>query len=207
MNKRPLLITDIDGTLLNEYGQLPPANVRALQRWVDQGKILALATGRNLRITKPIAQVINRELFLILQDGGLIMHYPSRQVLQYHNLNYRAAWSAYDVFEKEDLSVMIFDPLPHGQKFTLWQNGSLSAGLSAYLQGHKPERICGQEGKHRAILGPSKIVTIDTQTTTEAVYHLLKTSLFEARVIRTEAVRLNAWFVEVAGLFSSKNAC
>ena len=58
MKNDGILVTDLDGTLLDQHGHLPIANCDALRRCADQGLTLVLATGRNLTITRPIADAI-----------------------------------------------------------------------------------------------------------------------------------------------------
>lgn len=203
MHTYSLLVTDIDGTLLDGNGRLPPENVRALQQWVDGGRFLALATGRNITLTRAIAQAINRPMHLVLQDGGLVAQHPSMRVLAHHNLAVDAARAAHTIFQQEFLSVMAFDPLPDGQHFTVCQNGPLSAGFEAYL-GPKSKQIRCGNGQDSISEAPSKIISIDGHHKSETVYHRLKTEVPQARVMKTEAVRLDSWFVEVGSPFASK---
>jgi hydroxymethylpyrimidine pyrophosphatase-like HAD family hydrolase len=51
---------------------------------------------------------------------------------------------------------------------------------------------------------PSKIVTLDDEHTIEYLFQTMTTSLPEARVLRTEAVRLRAWFIEIGASAASK---
>ncbi|HEY85526.1 MAG TPA: HAD family hydrolase [Chloroflexi bacterium] len=200
-----LLVTDIDGTLLDAQGRLPPANVEALQQWVDRGGVLALATGRNLTITRPIAQAIDRDLFLILQDGALLMPYPSGAVLAWHNLEQSIAQSACDILLNEGLSALAFAPLPNGQHFDVLPSGgnTLSPGLRACLRA-KSGQFCRRNKAYRLLAASSKIVTIDSQGKTDAAYYRLKRHLPQARVIRTEARGLDAWFMEAGSPRASK---
>ncbi|MFQ5575488.1 MAG: HAD family hydrolase [Anaerolineae bacterium] len=203
MSDYTLLVTDIDGTLLDRQGQLPFLNVAALRHWVDRGKTLALATGRNLTITRPIAEAIGRDLYLILQDGGLVMRYPKRQVLQYHNLQPQTAQATRRIVAQASLPALVFDPLPHGTKFTLQQTGPLSPGLAAYLS-FKTGQYRRTDTTGAPFETASKIVAIDCRANVEALLPRLKTRLPQARVIQTEAVRLNAWFLEVGPPSASK---
>lgn len=206
-----LLVTDIDGTLLDQHGHLPTANCDALRRWVDQGLTLALATGRNLTITRPIAEtiaeVIDQEFFLILQDGCLVMQYPSQRILQYHNLPLAEAQAAGQIFYDEKLSVLLFDPLPHGEGFMLHKNGPLPPGLAHYVH-RKTGQFIIQPGGAPLTVAPSKLVTINRQASINDIYQRLKTTLPAIRVLRTEAIHLGpgAWFLEVGPLQASKLA-
>ena len=199
-----ILITDIDGTLVDQTGLLPDLNIQALRRWVDAGRILVLATGRNLRITRQIAQTIDRDMFLILQDGSLLMHYPSQKVLCYHNLSQTLTQKAMKLFREIGLSVLLYEPLPDGLTFCLCEHGPLSDGLNRSLQRHQGRYH--QPSPAALPKTSSKIVTIDTDKVTAHYWPQLQEALPKARVLRTEAVHLGAWFLEVGPPAASKVA-
>lgn len=204
MTQHTLLVTDLDGTLLDPASLLPAKNIIALQNWVDGGNTLALATGRNLTITQAIAEAIGREMYLILQDGGLVLHYPSLAALVWHNLATETAQAARAIFAEQALPVMVFDPLPEGQHFTVFTHGApLSGGMQAYLR-TKSARFSLNNRLDSLPATPSKIVTLDDQPKTARIYASLQARLPQARVIRTEAVRLGGWFVEVGSPLASK---
>lgn len=195
-----LLVSDVDGTLLDAQGQLPPETRAALQRWVDAGQWLAFATGRNARITLPLAAAIDRPMFLVLQDGCLIRSFPDESVLVYHNLPSDVLAAALAHFHQAGMAVMVFDPLPDGLSFCLADAIAPSPGLARYLARHR--------GQYRGSSGPisaaSKLVTLDTAARTAAMAAELQAALPTARILRTEAVRLDAWFLEVGPAAGSK---
>lgn len=204
MPQHTILVTDLDGTLLDQASLLPAENIRALQSWVDSGHTLALATGRNLTITQAIAEAVGREMYLILQDGGLVLHYPSLAALVWHNLAAETARAARAIFAGQALPVLIFDPLPQGRQFTVFPHGApLSPALQAYLR-TKSARFCLHNQENFLPVTPSKIVTLDDQPKTARVYASLQANLPQARIIRTEAVRLGGWFVEAGSPLASK---
>jgi hydroxymethylpyrimidine pyrophosphatase-like HAD family hydrolase len=67
-----LIITDIDGTLLDYTGDLPPGNVAALAAAVERGARLALATIRKRDSTERVAQEIGLPCALVCQGGATI---------------------------------------------------------------------------------------------------------------------------------------
>jgi Cof subfamily protein (haloacid dehalogenase superfamily) len=67
-----LLSLDIDGTLLDSDGRVPPANRDAIQRAIDAGVEVALATGRRFDFARPIFEALPRPLTLILSNGALV---------------------------------------------------------------------------------------------------------------------------------------
>jgi hypothetical protein len=207
MTNYTLLATDIDGTLLDHHGRLPAETLAALRCCAERGMTIALATGRNLTVTRPIALAVAEaaggEIFLILQDGCLVMRFPAMQVLQYHNLPLPKAQAASRFFLAQRQPIILFDPVPDGQRFTLHPNGPLSDGLSRYI-GQKQGQYTCQPAERPLNLAPSKIVTIDGEAKIAAFYSQLGETLPGARILKTKAVHLDAWFLEIGALLASK---
>jgi hydroxymethylpyrimidine pyrophosphatase-like HAD family hydrolase len=67
-----LLALDIDGTLLDSNGQVPPDNREAIARAIDAGVEVALATGRRYEFARPIFEQLPEPLTLILSNGAVV---------------------------------------------------------------------------------------------------------------------------------------
>jgi hypothetical protein len=67
-----LIITDIDGTLLDRYGGLPPGNAEALAAALGRGARLALATVRKRDATEEIARRLALPCVLVCQGGAAV---------------------------------------------------------------------------------------------------------------------------------------
>jgi hydroxymethylpyrimidine pyrophosphatase-like HAD family hydrolase len=67
-----LIISDIDGTLLDEQGDMPPANVAALAEATGRGVRLALATIRKRDSTERIAAQLSSPCTLVCDGGATI---------------------------------------------------------------------------------------------------------------------------------------
>jgi Cof subfamily protein (haloacid dehalogenase superfamily) len=67
-----LLSLDIDGTLLDSAGRLPPANRSAIARALDAGVEVALATGRRYDFARPIFEALPGPLTLIVSNGAVV---------------------------------------------------------------------------------------------------------------------------------------
>jgi Cof subfamily protein (haloacid dehalogenase superfamily) len=66
-----LLAVDIDGTLLDPGFQIPPANLRALQRAHQADVEVVLVTGRRHAFALPIAAQLGFDLWLISSNGAI----------------------------------------------------------------------------------------------------------------------------------------
>jgi Cof subfamily protein (haloacid dehalogenase superfamily) len=67
-----LLAMDIDGTLLDSQWKLPEANRAAIAEAVDRGIEVLLVTGRRFDFARPVAEELDCELLLIVNNGALI---------------------------------------------------------------------------------------------------------------------------------------
>jgi hydroxymethylpyrimidine pyrophosphatase-like HAD family hydrolase len=67
-----LIVTDIDGTLLDSNGDLPPGNAEALAAAAARGARLALATIRKRDSTEAIARQLGLPCALVCQGGAAI---------------------------------------------------------------------------------------------------------------------------------------
>ena len=66
-----LLALDLDGTLLNSSGLIPPANLAALERARARGVEIVLTTGRRHLFALPIAAALGFDLWLISSNGAI----------------------------------------------------------------------------------------------------------------------------------------
>ncbi|MGN7310975.1 HAD family hydrolase [Alkalicoccobacillus gibsonii] len=106
---RRFLISDLDGTLLNEQHQVSSVNKKAIQQFVSEGNVFTIATGRMLQATLPFINELSIKAPVILGNGTQI-YCPKEQKL---------VWSMY---LKEHQNELI----------TLWTTISEHAVVIAY---------------------------------------------------------------------------
>jgi len=78
---RKLVVCDLDGTLLNGAGPVSPAVRQAMQDTVDAGHWITVCTGRGHQLLKPFLGQIVVNAPLICCNGGLVLDWPSLQVI------------------------------------------------------------------------------------------------------------------------------
>jgi Cof subfamily protein (haloacid dehalogenase superfamily) len=66
-----LIAIDVDGTLLDTRGQMPQANIDAIQDAVRAGIHVALVTGRSYPFARPIADPLPASIMLIVSNGAV----------------------------------------------------------------------------------------------------------------------------------------
>ena len=67
-----VLAIDIDGTLLDSHGKLPPENREAIRRALAAGVHVALVTGRAFHFARPVADLLDLPVHLIVSNGALV---------------------------------------------------------------------------------------------------------------------------------------
>ncbi len=76
-----LLVSDIDGTLVEAPASIPPRNIAAAQRFTEQGGRFAIATGRSVLSTKQFVDQLPVNAPCILFNGSGIYDYAAQKML------------------------------------------------------------------------------------------------------------------------------
>ena len=75
-----ILVTDVDGTLLDSSGRLTRECAAAVEKFRGQGGGIILATGKLYGAIENLVHLLNLELPQIVCDGGAIVHPATREV-------------------------------------------------------------------------------------------------------------------------------
>ena len=78
-----LLAIDIDGTLLDTRGSIPPANVEAVGRAIEAGVEVVLATGRRYDFARAIFERLPAPLTLILSNGAIVKNRDGTTIVRH----------------------------------------------------------------------------------------------------------------------------
>lgn len=82
-----MLVTDMDGTLLDSGKTISAENMAAIQRFVDQGGLFTLATGRIAGSVKRFADLLPIGAPAILYNGAVIYDFATEQVVSLKQLH------------------------------------------------------------------------------------------------------------------------
>jgi hydroxymethylpyrimidine pyrophosphatase-like HAD family hydrolase len=77
-----LLAIDIDGTLLDRRGNVPPENRRAIAGAVDRGVQVALVTGRGFTFARPVAEQLDLPVVLVASNGAVVRSLDGTTILR-----------------------------------------------------------------------------------------------------------------------------
>jgi HAD superfamily hydrolase (TIGR01484 family) len=81
--QKKLILLDLDGTLLNNAGNISKYSIQILKRLNDDGHIICLLTGRTLQSTLKIYKKINLSTICICYNGALIAIPTSKNNFKY----------------------------------------------------------------------------------------------------------------------------
>lgn len=112
-----MVVTDLDGTLLDDTHRLSPGNREALLR-LGQARVLrAVATGRSLFSA---CQVMGPDFpvdYLIFSSGAGVVSWPARQLLRARDMDHAAALNAVDVLREAGMDFMLHEATPANHRF------------------------------------------------------------------------------------------
>jgi len=82
MGNLRLIALDIDGTLLDSQYKIHAANRRALERAVDKGAEIVLATGRRYAFAMPVVEELGLPVTLITSNGAVTRDREGRELFK-----------------------------------------------------------------------------------------------------------------------------
>lgn len=112
-----MVVTDLDGTLLDSAAGLGVANRRALERLGERGVLRVVATGRSLYSAR---LVVDRHFpidYLVFSSGVGIVRWPDDEPLVYHHMRPGEVHRAVDVLRARKLDFMVHLGVPCNHHF------------------------------------------------------------------------------------------
>lgn len=81
MFKDYLLITDLDGTLLNSKKQISKGNQEAIKKFINGGGIFTIATGRGYEMTLPVMEMLETNAPAVIFNGAGVFDFNKDEFL------------------------------------------------------------------------------------------------------------------------------
>ncbi len=92
-----LIVSDLDGTLLDSNKKVPQCHIDAIKEALDRGKIVTFFTGRSRHSAQSVVGHINLDVPMVFQNGAIITQGFSRSVIRKLPLRGDIARRAYDL--------------------------------------------------------------------------------------------------------------
>lgn len=104
-----LVVSDMDGTLLNKDGKISPANEKAIQSIRAMGVPFVLCTGRIYSAVKPYAEYLKLKAPVIGCNGAIIKSPESGEILYINEMKPEVVNKVVDIFRKYDHYFHFYD--------------------------------------------------------------------------------------------------
>ncbi|MCR5545868.1 MAG: Cof-type HAD-IIB family hydrolase, partial [Lachnospiraceae bacterium] len=102
-----LIAFDMDGTLLNSEKELTEPTIEALKKAADEGKEIAIATGRSLTGVLPYIDQLPMVHFGILSSATIIYDFWEDKVISMDNIAWDQIYDIADAAEQEDIMLLM----------------------------------------------------------------------------------------------------
>lgn len=76
-----VIVSDMDGTLLNSEKKITPENLKAIEKFRAMGGHFTVATGRTIQSFEPYAEMLKIDMPLIMYNGAMIYDYTKNKML------------------------------------------------------------------------------------------------------------------------------
>lgn len=157
---KKILFTDLDGTLLNDDKQVSEGNRAAIQRLLDAGHYLVVATGRPVKSGFKVVQKLGLTMpgcYMIAYNGGSIFDCYEQKVWMEKTFPIEYVQYLFEEAEKYGVHIQTYGE----DDKVLTQKDS--AELQYYLKGNKNALDCEVCEDVFAVIGkePNKVLVID----------------------------------------------
>ncbi|MEN3041694.1 MAG: HAD family hydrolase [Fervidobacterium sp.] len=103
-----LIITDLDGTLLDDDKHVPKENILALKEAMEKGIYVSISTGRNFYSGKRYVEELGIDVPVIFQNGAFIYQWMEKKIIYQTELESDIAEKVIKLARKEDLFYIVY---------------------------------------------------------------------------------------------------
>lgn len=104
-----ILVSDMDGTLLNDERKISEEDKKSIKYFIDNGGLFTIATGRMLPAASRFARELNLSLPIILYNGSKVYDYSKESVVKEHFLEEERKAVIHKLLEeKADIGIELY---------------------------------------------------------------------------------------------------
>ena len=133
-----MVISDLDGTLLNSDVRLSDFTVNALNSLIRRGVNFTYATARSLNSAKKVTKGLELSLPVITYNGACIKSPETGEIIEIQGLDEDQVDLIRETLDKYGVSPLVYTYLD-GEEKVLWQRGTESIGMQLYLDSRKED--------------------------------------------------------------------
>ena len=103
-----LIAIDLDGTLLNSYGEISEENKKAIDYAREKGVEIVLASGRMPKAIIPFANQLNLNRYIITGNGATIYNIQNDQIIYNNYMSKKKVLEVVDFCEKNSMFYILY---------------------------------------------------------------------------------------------------
>lgn len=135
-----MVMTDLDGTLLNNEHLLTATNLQYLRYLNNIGVIVVAATGRSLYKVKAVISEDVPFDYIIFSSGAGIYDWKNKQLLKFEEFEKGIASIVCEKLIESNQNFMVFNPIPNNNKFWYHRGAGACNEFDQYI--HRHEKDC-----------------------------------------------------------------
>jgi Cof subfamily protein (haloacid dehalogenase superfamily) len=202
-----MLITDLDGTLLNSDGSLTKQDMDALFSLGRKGVVRVIATGRSLYSYNAVAGNRLPVDYVIFSTGAGVIACSDGQLIRKIHLDPEAVLSAVQIFMEFGLDFMVHEPIPDNHRFVYFDTGRNNPDFHRRLARYS--EFCQPLDHATSNIGPAtQLLAVISHDNSASVLKTLRSKLTGYSVIRsTSPLDGKSTWIEVFAPGVSKSQC
>lgn len=103
-----LVAIDLDGTMLNSYGEVTESTKRTIKEIQEMGINVVIASGRTIDSIKAIAEDINANKYIIAGNGAVLYNMQEEQIMYEKYISRLKALNIIDICEQNSITYSVY---------------------------------------------------------------------------------------------------
>ncbi len=132
-----MIITDLDGTLLNDNSEVSIANLETLRKLGEKKIIRVAATGRSLHLVKQVLSDSFPIDYVIFSSGAGIFCWREKKILNSYHLSAEQVENISELIKTMNNNLMIFNEIPENHHFKYWVSNNAESDFVRRLNNFK----------------------------------------------------------------------
>lgn len=79
--KNVIIMSDLDGTLLDDKKEISPRDMESINEFCDKGGMFTIATGRGYSMARPVAQKLKLRIPAVIFNGSAVYDFDKDEFL------------------------------------------------------------------------------------------------------------------------------
>ena len=134
-----MVVTDLDGTFLNDAKTVSTIDVELLNELGKQGILRVAATGRNLKKVHEVIPLSMPFDYVLFSSGAGIFNWNKQEIEAYENLSEYSTNVLIDLLIENGIGFKVNKAIPDNHKFFYYRGNNTNSEFEWYINEHSDE--------------------------------------------------------------------